>query len=163
MEIKNNNEILGKTYAQNNGIINLVKNSFLKTSEVILEASGTLVSDNDKTDVKATIEMNSFTAKEGKNNIKNLNLDIKANAINSAKSTLDILGNVFFNFSAATSKFDNLGNLNINDKLEIKSKTNFTNKPESTLNLSTKDSIFYTLGSFINEGKLNFKTDTVNV
>ncbi|MCR8685329.1 S8 family serine peptidase, partial [Campylobacter ureolyticus] len=161
LEIKNNSEILGKTYAQNSGIINLIKNSILKTSEVILE-SGTLTSDNDKTDVKATIEMNSFTAKEGKNNIKNLNLDIKANAINSAKSTLDILGNLFFNFTAATSSFNNFGNINIKDKLEIRSKTNYTNKSGSTLNLDTKDAIFYTLGSFINEGKLNFKTDTID-
>ena len=161
LEVKNNNEILGKTYAQNNGLLNLVKNSILKTSEVILE-SGSLTSDNDKTDVKATIEMNSFTAKEGKNNIKNLNLDIKANAINSAKSTLDILGNVFFNFTAATSSFNNFGNINIKDKLEIRSKTNYTNKSGSTLNLDTKDAIFYTLGNFINEGKLNFKTDAVD-
>ncbi|MDK8323724.1 MAG: S8 family serine peptidase, partial [Campylobacter ureolyticus] len=161
LEVKSNNEILGKTYAQNSGIINLIKNSFLKTGEVILE-TGNIISDNDKTDIKATIETNNFTAKQGKNNIQNVNLDIKSNAINSAKSTLDILGNVFFNFTAATSSFNNFGNINIEDKLEIKSKTDFKNNKNSTLSLDTKDAIFYTLGSFINEGKLNFKTDAVD-
>ncbi|MCZ6167784.1 autotransporter outer membrane beta-barrel domain-containing protein, partial [Campylobacter ureolyticus] len=165
LQIENSADIYGKVIAYNGGALNSMKDSTLKTSEVIitqngiLTGAGNIVSDvslNDGIITRANnLNMNKLNANYGNNNIYSSSINLRSGFNNNYNSSLNIFGDVALNLNAQNT-FNNYGKLNIKNRLIIQSNNDFINYQGANLNLDNKESILYTAGNFVNKGRLSF-------
>ena len=165
LQIENFADIYGKVIAYNGGALNSMKNSTLKTSEVIitqngiLTGAGNIISDvslNDGIITRAdNLNMNKLNVNYGNNNIYSSSINLRSDFNNNYNSSLNIFGDVALNLNAQNT-LNNYGKLNIKNRLIIQSNNDFINYQGANLNLDNKESILYTAGNFVNKGRLSF-------